>query len=94
MLDRVRRSEASRKAWRTRKRMVIARVSRQTEEKTSMKTGCPKCEGKGLLPREESEADSDLHPVLSRFGKLCDRCGGSGVAVLTAEEFDAQHGKG
>jgi DnaJ-class molecular chaperone len=39
---------------------------------------CEKCKGSGLVPREASEADKDIHPILSRQGMVCPTCGGSG----------------
>lgn len=59
-----------------------------------MKTVCPKCGGARLRPRTKeedgNEADIDLHPVLSKQPKPCERCGGGGMVDLTPEEIKAK----
>lgn len=56
---------------------------------------CPKCGGSGERPRtaaeDGTEADPDIHPVLSKQPKPCERCGGSGKAELTREELAARN---
>ncbi len=58
---------------------------------------CPKCGGKGERPRTKEEdgieADPDIHPILSKEPKPCERCGGCGEAELTADEI-AERTKG
>ena len=39
---------------------------------------CDTCKGEGLVPREGSEADADMHPIVSKFGRVCPTCGGGG----------------
>lgn len=45
---------------------------------------CPKCQGSGLVARENAEADADIHPILSKHQTVCDACGGGGT--LTAKQ--------
>jgi hypothetical protein len=54
---------------------------------TTLIDTCPSCGGSGLRPRQGTEADVDMHPILSKQGTLCERCGGSGKAKLTPEEI-------
>ncbi len=55
---------------------------------------CPKCGGAQNRPRtveeDGAEADPDLHPVLARQPKPCERCGGAGTVELTPEEIAAR----
>lgn len=53
---------------------------------------CPKCKGEGVLPRQGTEADKDIHPILSGAPTVCDRCGGGGKARLKPEEIAARYG--
>lgn len=59
-----------------------------------MRGTCPQCGGKGERARTKeedgNEADIDLHPVLSKQPKPCERCGGGGLAELTPEEIKAK----
>lgn len=59
-----------------------------------MRIQCPKCGGARVRPRTKEEdgieADPDMHPVLSKQPKPCERCGGGGVAELTPEEIKAK----
>jgi len=41
-------------------------------------TGCPDCEGKGILQRAE---DEDHRKCLEVFPRLCDRGGGTGKLI-------------
>lgn len=53
---------------------------------------CPKCDGRGVRPRTKdedgTEADSDLHPMISGTPKVCETCGGSGRLRMTQAEID------
>lgn len=61
-----------------------------------MRNICPKCNGEGDRPRtiaeDGIEADPDIHPVLSKQRKPCERCLGAKVVELTPEEINAKVG--
>jgi hypothetical protein len=54
---------------------------------TTLMDTCPACKGTGREPRQGTEADADMHPILSKEGALCWRCLGACKAKLTPEEI-------
>ena len=56
---------------------------------------CPKCNGKGERTRTKGEdgceADPDLHPILAREPKLCERCLGAQRCELTQAEIEQRN---